>query len=275
MSHQSDYSALDRPELLQFVFYPRKDSTIPPPNATDHLIPVEKGVSISCRFYVHHSNPSLGRIVDRDSPSILYFRGNGEVVSDYDYIAPLYNQLGVNLFVADYRGYGSSGGVPTFTNMVADAHPIFKGFWEILQEGGYSGKVFLMGRSLGSVSAIELASHYGEKIEGLILESGFASTVRSTRLFELMTRLGFPKEFLGIKDFGFPNLTKIRTVTLPTLIIHAEFDSLIPLTEARDLFENVATKEKRLVIIPGADHNTIMMVGMEPYFKAIEEFVFA
>jgi hypothetical protein len=159
--------------------------------------------------------------------------------------------------------------------MVADAHHIFKGFSEVLQEGGYRGKVFLMGRSLGSVSAIELAFHYGEKIEGLILESGFASTVRSTRLFELMTRLGFSKEFLGIKDFGFPNLTKIRTVTLPTLIIHAEFDSLIPLTEARDLFENVATKKKRLVIIPGADHNDLMMVGIGPYFKAIEEFVFS
>jgi len=259
MSHQADYSALDRPELLQFVFYPRKDFTAPPPNATDHLIPVEKGVSISCRFYVHH----------RDSPSILFFHGNGEVVSDYDYIAPIYNQLGINLFVADYRGYGSSGGVPTFTSMVADAHHLFKGFRGILQEGGYGGRVFLMGRSLGSISAIELASHYGEKIKGLILESGFASTVR------LMTRLGFPKELLGITDFGFPNLAKIRTVTLPTLIIHAEFDSLIPLTEARDLFENVATKEKRLVIIPGADHNTIMMVGIGPYFKAIEEFVFA
>jgi len=259
MSQPTDYSALDRPELLQFVFYPRKDFTVPPPNSIDHLIPVEKNVSISCRFYVHH----------RDSPSALYFHGNGEVVSDHDYIAPLYNRLGINLFVADYRGYGASGGTPTFSNMVADAYHIFKGFWDVLQEGGYSGKVFLMGRSLGSVSAIELASQYGEEIRGLIIESGFASTVR------LMTRLGFPKEFLGIKDFGFPNLTKIRTVTLPTLIIHAEFDSLIPLAEARDLFENVATKEKRLVIIPGADHNDLMVLGVEPYFKAIREFIFA
>jgi len=259
MSQPTDYSALDRPELLQFVFYPREDFTTPPPNSTDHLIPVEKDVSISCRFYVHH----------RDSPSILFFHGNGEVVSDYDYIAPIYNRFGVNLFVADYRGYGLSGGTPTFTSMVADAHHIFKGFWEILQEGGYSDKVFLMGRSLGSVSAIELASHYGEKIKGLIIESGFASTVR------LMTRLGFPKELLGLTDAEFRNLAKIRAITLPTLIIHAEFDSLIPLAEAKDLFESVATKEKRLVIIPGADHNDIMVWGIEPYFKAIEEFVFA
>ena len=255
----ADYSALDRPELLQFVFYPRRDFTNPPPNSTDHLILVEGDISISCRFYVH----------SQSSPSILYFHGNGEVVSDYDYIAPLYNQLGINLFVADYRGYGSSGGTPTFTNMVADAHSIFKGFGDILRQGHHSGDLFVMGRSLGSMSAVELAFHYGGQIKGLIIESGVGSMVK------MMTRLGFSMEFLGITDVEFPNLAKIRTITLPTLIIHAEFDSLAPLTGAKELFENVAAKDKRLIIIPWADHNTIMLVGIEPYFKAIEEFVFA
>ena len=258
MALSADYSALDRPELLQFVFYPRKDFTGPPPGATDHLIPVEEDVSISCRFYVHGFK----------SPSILFFHGNGEVVGDHDFIAPMYHRRGINLFVADYRGYGSSGGTPTFSSMVADAHRIFEGFREVLRQDGYSGKVFLMGRSLGSVSAIELASCYGEKIEGLIIESGFASTIR------LMTRLGFPAEFLGIKDSGFPNLSKIRTVTLPTLILHGEYDSMIPLAEAKDLLENVATQEKRLVIIRDADHNDIIIRDMDLYFGAIEEFVF-
>jgi uncharacterized protein len=259
MSHHDDYSALDRPELVRFVFYPRQWHSQPPPNATDHVVSVDSGVSITCRFYVE----------DRGAPSILYFHGNGEVVSDYDYIAPIYNQLGVNLFVADYRGYGASGGRPTFSSMVADSHRIFEYFIAVLLKGGYSGKTFVMGRSLGSVSAIELASRYEDKINGLVIESGFASTVR------LMTRLGFSRDFLGIKDFGFPNLSKIRTITLPTLIIHAECDSLIPLEEAKDLFENAAAKGKRLVIIPGADHNDIMMTDTQAYFRAIEEFIFA
>ena len=164
--------------------------------------------------------------------------------------------------------FRSSGGRPSFSSMVADSHRIFEGFSAILRDGNHSGRVFVMGRSLGSVSAIELASCYQDRVSGLIIESGFASTVR------LMTRLGFPKEYLGIKDFGFPNLSKIRTVALPTLIIHAERDSLIPLEEAEDLFENVATEEKRLVIIPEADHNDIMMADMPTYFRAIEEFVF-
>ena len=86
---QQDYSALDTPEILSFIFYPRGDYTRTPTNASDHSIPVDNDASISCRFYTH----------SQGSPSIIYFHGNGEVVSDYDYIAPMYSELGINLFV--------------------------------------------------------------------------------------------------------------------------------------------------------------------------------
>ena len=256
---QTDYSALDRPEILQFVFYPRRDFTKAPSNASDYFIPVDKDISISCRFYSH----------SQSSPSIIYFHGNGEVVSDYDYIAPMYSQLGINLFVADYRGYGASQGKPTFSNTISDAPIIFKAFTDILRQDRYSGDIFVMGRSLGSISAIEIAYHYQEQMKGLIIESGFASVIN------LLSHLGFPAQFLGIEDASFPNLTKIRTIILPTLIIHGEYDNMIPKTEAEALFNNTGTKDKRLVIIPRANHNDIMWVGMERYLKAIKEFVFA
>ncbi|RLC95200.1 MAG: alpha/beta hydrolase [Chloroflexi bacterium] len=257
MTYESDYAALDRPELVQFVFYPRKFATEPPRGASDHVVPVADAVSISCRFYAHRL----------DSPTILFFHGNGEVVSDYDYIAPMYHGIGANLFVADYRGYGASTGSPSFSTMVADSHRIFEAFLEVLRQGRYSGPVFVKGRSLGSVSAIELAAAHPDRMHGLIVESGFASTPR------LMARLGFPAERLGIRDFGFPNLTKIRTVTVPTLIIHGEYDSIIPLEEGKDLYENVATERKRLVIIPNADHNDILVRDTALYFGALQEFV--
>ena len=104
-------------------------------------------------------------------------------------------------------------------------------------------------------------------MKGLIIESGFASILR------LFAHLGFPPELVGIDDLAFPNTTKMRSITLPTLILHGEYDSLIPIDEARDLFENSATENKRLVIINGADHNTIILVGMTKYFDAIREFV--
>ena len=259
MDSKSDYAAMDRPELIQLVFYPRKDCTSPPPGATDHFIEVAKGVSIACRFYVHSFK----------SPSVLLFHGNGEVANDYDFVAPIYFSRGMNLFVADYRGYGCSGGSPSFSSMVADAHHIFKGFEGILHEEDFRGKVILMGRSLGSIPAIELASQYGDRVAGLIIESGFASSLK------LMSRLGLPQQVLGIKDPGFPNQSKICTIRLPTLILHGERDSMIPLDQARDLFQSSASEKKRLVIIPEADHNDILMRDIDLYFGAVAEFVSA
>lgn len=257
MTSQDDYTALDKPEMVRFIFYPRHWHTNPPKNATDYVVPVGKDTTITCRFYVK----------DAESPTILYFHGNGEVVADHDSLAPLYNERGINLFVADYRGYGASSGSPSFSSMVEDAHPIFDAFLGVLSDGGFSGRVFVMGRSLGSVSAIELASNYPDQISGLIIESGLASTVR------LMTRLGFSRESLGIQDPGFPNLTRIRTITMPTLIIHGERDSLIPFEEGRDLYDNAGAQSKRILVIPDGDHNTLLMEGMAEYFKAIEELV--
>ncbi len=254
----SEYLKLDRPEVLQFIFYPRRDSSQTPPGSRDFLIPVGQGISIGCRYYIR----------SQASPPLIVFHGNGEVVSAYDYTAPFYNELGINLFVADYRGYGSSGGTPSFTNMVKDAHVIFEAFADIVHREHHTGGVFVMGRSLGSLSAIELASVYQSQVKGLIVESGFASVLR------LLKHLGFPAEFLGLVDVAFPNAAKMRTVGVPTLIIHGNYDTIVPVSEAKDLFANSAAKDKRLVIIRGAGHNDIMMVGMEEYFKAIKAFVF-
>jgi hypothetical protein len=220
------------------------------------LVPVELGVSISCRFYP----ASAG------SPCILYFHGNGEVACDHDWIVPLYNRQGIGLFVADYRGYGLSDGRPTFSNMTADAHSIFDFFLKTVRSSGHSELLFLMGRSLGSHSAAELAFHYPEHLRGLIVESGSPNIARLASLFGLSSeRLAGLRETIS---------ARIQAITLPALIIHGECDSLIPLNEAITLYEGIGSQEKRLVIIPAADHNDIMLVGMEQYFAAIKDFVF-
>jgi hypothetical protein len=198
----------------------------------------------------------------------LFFHGNGEIASDYDDIGPLYTQAGINFFVADYRGYGLSGGEPTFTNLIRDAHLISKGFKQMLKGRDYCGGLFVMGRSLGSIPAIEVAHHYQQEMEGLIIESGFADPIRLVAHI-----IGAPIRGSRIPS-QLSNLKKIHTVSIPTLIIHAENDSLIPIEEAEDLYRNSVAQDKRLVIIPKADHNTIFLVGMRKYLKAIKAFVF-
>jgi pimeloyl-ACP methyl ester carboxylesterase len=46
-----------------------------------------------------------------------------------------------------------------------------------LKENNIEGKIIIMGRSLGSASALEICSYYHEKIDGLIVESGFAYAI--------------------------------------------------------------------------------------------------
>ncbi len=255
-----EFAVLDRPEILRFIFYPRRDFSPEPrvPNAVTHFITVDEEVSISCRFYFNNDK----------APNVLFFHGNGEIASDYDNIAPLFTGMGINFFVADYRGYGLSGGEPTFSGMIRDAHFIFNGWGQILSEKRCSGNRFVMGRSLGSASAIELAYSYQDQIKGLIVESGFADIIR------LLAYIGLPVEALGLDRVKASlNLERIRYTAIPTLIIHGEHDSLIPLQDGEDLYRNSGAEEKRLLIIPKATHNDIFLVGMNEYLHAIREFI--
>ena len=255
-----EFTVLDRPEILRFIFYPRRDFSSEPrvPNVVTHFITVDEEVSISCRFYFNNDK----------APNVLFFHGNGEIASDYDDIASLFTGMGINFFVADYRGYGLSGGKPTFSDMIKDAHSIFKGWGQMLSEKGYSGNLFVMGRSLGSAPAIELAYSYQDQIKGLIVESGFADVIR------LLAYIGLPVEALGLDRVKASlNLERIQYISIPTLIIHGEYDNLIPVQDGEDLYRSSGAEDKRLLIIPKATHNDIFLVGMDEYLQAIKEFV--
>ena len=177
------------------------------------------------------------------------------------------NQRGLSLFVADYRGYGSSGGYPTFSTMIRDSHPIYRFLIDNVMQGDVP--LFVMGRSLGAHSAVELASHYPQRFKGLIVESGAANPVRLLRLLGCMVA---PEVVERLEQAV---AARANAITLPLLVIHGEYDSLIPRSEAEGFFNAAASDDKCLVIIPGADHNDILLVGMEKYFSALAEFVLA
>jgi fermentation-respiration switch protein FrsA (DUF1100 family) len=68
-------------------------------------------------------------------------------------------------------------------------------------------------------------------------------------------------------------LERIQRIFLPTLLIHGEQDWLVPLQNAQDLFQNLGTEEKELLVIPSATHNDIMPVGLQDYFDALQRFI--
>jgi hypothetical protein len=251
---------MDRPEIIYRLFFPRREEPGEPgPHyGVTHFVEVAEGISIGCRFYPSH----------KDSPNILFFHGNGEIASDYDYVAPLYQRRGINLFVADYRGYGQSDGSPSCSAMIRDARHLFQGFVTFLSGGGFGGDLFVMGRSLGSAPAIEVAHRHQKFLKGLIVESGFASQRKQ------LARLRVAHLFKDIKSVvGFGNDVKIAEVQIPTLIIHGEDDEIIPVAEGRALYARSGASQKHALFVPGAGHNDLFERGREEYMQSIVALV--
>jgi pimeloyl-ACP methyl ester carboxylesterase len=253
----SDYSHLDRPEVLMGLFHPRSEygAFEKPANAIDLLIPVEGDVVVGGRFHM----------AGKSAANVLFFHGNGEIVADYDEMGPLYNRMEMNFLPVDYRGYGRSTGEPTVTTMMKDCHAIFEFTKRWLGENAYTGTFIAMGRSLGSASVLELASRHRDRIDGLVVESGFAHAG------PLLALLGVNTAAMGFtEEKGFRNLEKIRTWDKPTLVIHAEFDHIIPFSDGQALYDACPSSDKTLLQIPGADHNDIFMRGLDGYMRAVK-----
>jgi alpha-beta hydrolase superfamily lysophospholipase len=252
-----DYSKIDIPEVLSYVFYPRDESGPCPRYAFDHFIPVAEAVALHCRFYEE----------DKAWPWILYFHGNGEVVSDYDEIALFYFKHSLNLVVVDYRGYGKSNGTPTVTDMSRDSRKVYESVKTALTERGLRDDLWVMGRSLGSVSALAIAFDKSTGINGLIIESGFPS------IMSLIVRHGIATPDMDLDAITRECLDMVRSITVPVLIIHGEYDTLVPPDEAETIYETIGSAQKDLLMIPGATHNDIMFVGLRQYMEAIRKFV--
>jgi pimeloyl-ACP methyl ester carboxylesterase len=265
MNMNADFTALDIPEVLMFLFHPRREHGVPQrrspvnalevPGVTEVLVPVEEDAVVGARFHLK----------DRRHANILFFHGNGEIAADYDDIAPFFNRIGINFLAADYRGYGRSTGHPTVTSMLRDSHAIFRFVTDWLSQNGFTGPKILMGRSLGSASAIELAAAHADRVGGLIVESGFAFAGPLLRL------LGVDPAAIGFREERtFRHLAKLAQFRGPVLVIHAEFDHIIPFSDGQALFEASASPNKTLLKIPQANHNDILAHGFQDYFAAVQ-----
>ncbi|MBF0162148.1 MAG: alpha/beta hydrolase [Magnetococcales bacterium] len=252
---------LEHPSVLRYLFHPRRETAFDGLGKAQVVrLPVGPQLALGGRLFVSHA----------EAPTLLFWHGNGEIAADYDDLAPLYTGMGIHFLAMDYRGYGISDGQPTGTALLADAVAIYPQVRSLLAAQGIrSSRLYVMGRSLGSAAAIETARHAQGEIAGLIIESGFAFTI------PLLERLG-ALSLSGVgEEQGFGNHAKMAHLPMPVLVIHGEWDEIIPLEEGHALYEQVAHRHKRWLPIAESGHNDLMMVGQRAYFEAIRNFILA
>jgi len=71
----------------------------------------------------------------------------------------------------------------------------------------------------------------------------------------------------------FNNGGKIAGIKLPTLILHGARDQLIPPYQAEKLQMQSGARNKQFLLIPGADHNSLIAMAGVRYFQCIRKFI--
>lgn len=196
-----------------------------------------------------------------DPWTVLYCHGNAGDIGDRLDSLLTFHELGLNVLLFDYRGYGASTGKPSEQGTYADALASWR--WLMDRRGIAPGRVVVLGRSLGGGVALWLALEV--KPGALLMESAFTSVGD-------MGAAMFP--YLPVRQlsrFHYDNLARIADLRVPVMIAHSPDDRTIPFTHGQRLFAR-APEPKRWVEFRG-DHNAGGMDIDAPYREAFRTWL--
>jgi len=198
---------------------------------------------------------------DNAEMTVLFCHANGgNVMHRLDSISIL-NDLGLNCFIFDYRGYGNSEGKPTEEGTYLDTEAAHT--WLIVNKKIAAGNIIVVGRSLGGSIAAWLASRV--QVRGLVLESSFTSYVDiGRRFYPYMPVRWFAR-------FGYRTVDYLDTVNCPVMVIHSRNDEVVPFEFGLELYER-ANEPSELVEIFGS-HNDGFWVSSEVYKKTWTKWI--
>ncbi|MDR3076963.1 MAG: lysophospholipase, partial [Synergistaceae bacterium] len=185
--------------------------------------------------------------------TLLFFHGNAGNISGRLDSIEIFRDLGLSVFIIDYRGYGKSGGRRSVPGVTLDALAA----WDYLTEkrGVSPDEIVVFGRSIGGAVAMELMRHV--KPRALILESTFSSLPEMIRVQFLA-----PFARLVIGDV-WNSAEAASALTVPALCVHSPDDGIVPYRLGRRLYEAVAS-EKTFVQIHGG-HNEGFLESIDIY----------
>ena len=164
---------------------------------------------------------------DPNGLSVLFCHGNAGNNSHRLDTLKMFNEIGLNCLIVDYRGYGQSSGKPTEEGTIIDIKTGWD--WLIDHKGLLSSQIIIFGRSLGGSVAAIVARQVNPG--GLVLESTFTS-------FDDVGAHYYP--FLPVRlftQYDYNTLEAVQEVQCPVLVIHSPEDEIIPYKFGQEIFD--------------------------------------
>lgn len=192
--------------------------------------------------------------------TVLLLHGNAGNLSHRLEKLAILRELGVDVLILDYRGYGESEGRPDERGLYRDARA---GYEHLVSERGLDPRTLvLFGESLGSAVASHLASE--TRIGGLVLDAAFTSIPDVAQdMFPFL-----PVRWV-VRD-RYDTLGRIARIQAPVLILHSHDDEYFPFAHARKLA--AAAREPTVVELRGG-HNDGFLASEAVYRQALAAFL--
>jgi len=244
-----------QPRLIYYPDMPGRAIEITPDAVAldyeDVTLRTEDGESLHGWFVPH---PSAGA-------TLLFCHGNAGNISHRLDTIRLFHELGLNVLIFDYRGYGRSSGTTTEQGTYRDVDAA----WNYLvgDRGIPPRSVVLFGRSLGAAVIADLAVR--TRPGAVILESAFTSVPdMAARIYPWL-----PVRWLA--SYRYDNAEKIQDIAAPVLVIHSRDDEIIPFRQGKRLY-TLANEPKQMLEMHGG-HNDGFHASRDLYRPAVGDFI--
>lgn len=203
---------------------------------------------------------------ERPGLTVLYCHGNRYHMDHYWDRVMMLHELGMNIFIFDYRGFGLSEGEASELGMYADAEAALS--YVISEQNVPEDSLAIYGYSLGNVASIYLAAKLSNPL-CLIAEAPFAS---STSLAQGALSLDIPAGWLTEGEFD--NAEKIQQINTPFLLLHGTMDDFVRYRDNGSVIYERAPEPKMRIIIEGANHTNIpRTIGVKTYQELILDWI--
>jgi len=159
-------------------------------------------------------------------------------------------ETSARVFIAEYPGYGARQGSPSQPTMTKAGREAL----EMLQQSYPNARTVLVGESIGSGVAAQVASVASQPPDGLLLLTPF------DRL-ETPAKFHYPWLPVGLllRD-RWESDKALRTYAGRVAILFAEEDEIVPAESARALAQALNPDQVLLIEVPGAGHNDLILL---------------
>lgn len=236
------------------VFFPGRDMMLDPSRAglefEDLYLTTADGVRINAWFVPHL----------RAHATLIFAHGNAGTMSDRIIKVKFFHDLGLNVLIFDYRGYGRSQGKPSEKGLYLDAQAAYD---HLKSRGGADkNRIIAYGASLGGPVVVDLACH--RPLAALVVDSSITSA-------KDMAGILYPYLPSFLLSLKFDSISKVKHLNMPKLFMHSPDDHVVPFSMGSRLFE-AAPAPKEFLRTSGG-HNDVSIVSDPKAGAAFKKFL--